>query len=167
MLLHPRGSLQTPDSCPRLLICSPHGPQEPLLTSRPAPSGCLVNRVISHAHLDSCESGPLHPSWPAPKTSLGPLIPRSLLGVLHGLRFGGWVLGALSLLAGLPEPLEAPIPPLSILPQARVLCSGPKMPPSLSLCLSVLPQGSSSAALPKGSAQCSGTQAAPPLLAPN
>lgn len=34
-LPHPGGSLQTPDSCPRLLICPPHGPWEPLPTPLP------------------------------------------------------------------------------------------------------------------------------------
>lgn len=92
-LPNPGGSSQTPDSCPRLLICPPHRPGEPPPTPRPAPSGCPVNTVISHTHLDSCESGPPHPSWPAPNASCCLPGSQGLSWVfLCGLRFDGWVL---------------------------------------------------------------------------
>lgn len=52
-------------------------------TPCPAPAGCPVNRVISHPHLDSCESGPPHPTLdgqpPRPPKAL--LSPTSLLGL--------------------------------------------------------------------------------------
>lgn len=92
-LPNPGGSSQTPDSCPRLLICPPHRPGEPLPTSRPAPSGCPVNRLISHTHLDSCASGPPHPSRPAPKASCCPPGSQGFSPVfLRRLRCDGWVL---------------------------------------------------------------------------
>lgn len=92
-LPNPGGSSQTPDSCPRLLICPPHRPGEPLPTPRPAPSGCPVNRLISHTHLDSCASGPPHPSRPAPKASCCPPGSQGFSWVfLRRLRCDGWVL---------------------------------------------------------------------------
>lgn len=64
------------------------GHRSPFSPLRPAPTGCPVNRVISHTHLDSCESGPPHPSRPAPDASL--LAPRIPLVFLCGLRFDGF-----------------------------------------------------------------------------
>lgn len=116
-----------------------------------APTGCPVNRVISHTHLDSCESGLPHPSRPAPNASL--LAPRIPLVFLCGLRFDGWVLRAPGSRQVWLQPMDAPVLPLSILTPARPLCSGPERPGHLlpsPLWVSPLRTGSSSAALPMG-----------------
>lgn len=90
-LLRPRGSLQTPDSCPRLLICPPMGHRSPFSPLRPAYTGCPVNRVISHAHLDSCESGPPRPPGRRP-----PAPPSRPLGFSRSSFVGSGVMAGLS-----------------------------------------------------------------------
>lgn len=132
--------------------------REPLPTPRPAPSGCPVNRVISHPHLDSCESGPPHPSR---------LVPKDSPGLLSWTRVGRLGSQAPSLVAGLPQLLDAPVLALAILALARFLCSGPELHGQLlsSLVASSLRARSCSVALPMGT--CSGytgsRQPLPPL----
>ena len=60
-----------------------------------------------------------------PPKSLWPL--RFSWIFLRELAFDGWVLVEPSLPAGPPQPLDAPVLPLSILTLARPLCSGPKL----------------------------------------
>lgn len=42
------------------------GHRSPFSPLHPTSTGCPVNRVISHTHLDSCESGPPHPARQPP-----------------------------------------------------------------------------------------------------
>lgn len=142
--------------------------REPLPTPRPAPSGCPVNRVISYTHLDSCESGPPHPSQLAPRAACCPPGSQGLSWVfLRGPRSDGWLLELPASWQVCPSfwmPLSCICPP-SLWPDSSA--PAPRCMGAFSL-LSWLRTCSCSMALPTGTCSVyTGSRQPPPLLAPD